>query len=293
MLLTVAPAAKGIFDKAITQSGSLFFYNNPEKSAKIAEMFIQLSGAKNMGELMKKSADEIKNIYQKLSEMRGLSFMDFIPTCEGKFLPLNPGQALKNGAAKDIKFIIGTTADEWRYFLLADKNLFKIFREEPEKNSPVLTRYKAQTAEEIYKSWLKNHPDSEDTYGDFLTQLDWRVSQELAAEYQSNFDDVYYYLFSQHSAIENLRSCHGIDLPFTFNTADDVEPNPKQDFVKVIQSTWATFATTGNPNNELIPHWKKYSAQNRQTMEFNSKGCILHKDLNTENLDALRYIYEN
>ena len=62
MLLTVTPAAKNIFQKAIAQSGHSFAYSTPEKSAQLAEIFMQDSGAKNIGDLMKKSADEIRNI---------------------------------------------------------------------------------------------------------------------------------------------------------------------------------------------------------------------------------------
>ena len=140
---------------------------------------------------------------------------------------------------------------------------------------------------------MKNRPDTDDTYGDFATQLDWRVGQELTAEYQSKFNDVYYYLFSEWSPVEILRSCHAVDLPFTFNNPDELNPNPAPNLVKQVQSTWAAFAATGNPDNETIPHWEKYSAGNRQTMELNSKGCVCHKDLNTDNLNALRYVYES
>ncbi len=293
MLLTITPAVKNLFQKAITQSGHVGFYNQPENSAKLAEMFMDLSGAKKTGDLMKKSAVELKNIYEKLSEARGFGLGDYLPTCDGKFLPSDPFKALKDGAARGIKFLTGTTADEWRCFLLAAENLFDLFRAEPEKNSPILSRYKARTNEEIYRDWLNGRPDTDDTYGDFATQIDWRVGQELTAEYQSKFEDVYYYLFSEQSPIEILRSCHAVDLPFTFNNSDDLYPNPPQNLVKQVQASWTAFAATGNPDNEVIPHWEKYSANNRQTMELNSKGCVCHKDLNTQNLNALRYVYEN
>lgn len=172
-------------------------------------------------------------------------------------------------------------------------NFFEIFRDDPKKISPIMQRNKSNIPEKIYQDWLKNRPDTPDTYGDFATQIDWRVGQELAAEYQSNFGDVYYYLFSEESPDEKLRSCHAVDLPFTFNVGDHIVPNPNPKLVKVIQSSWAAFAATGNPDNEFIPHWEKYTVNNRQTMELNSKGCILHKDLNTENLNALRYLYED
>ncbi|MBR1646369.1 MAG: carboxylesterase family protein [Selenomonadaceae bacterium] len=295
MLLTVIPAAKGLFQKVIPQSGHVYFYNEPEISAQLAETYMSFTGAKTVGDLMKKSGVELKNLYEKLINSRdGSNISDFLPTCDGKFLPTNPFKALKDGAARGIKFLTGTTADEWRAFLLGGDTFFEVFRNDPEKISPVLRRYRAQTSQEIYQAWLKNRPDTENNFADFVTQTDWRVGQEVVSEYQSAFDDVYFYLFSEQAPIEMLGACHAFDLPYTFNISfDEIGFAPNQNLVKAIQASWAAFAATGNPDNELIPHWEKYSAGNRQTMELNSKGCVCHKDLNTDNLNALRYVYED
>ena len=293
MLLTVIPAAKGLFQKVIPQSGCLDFYNEPEISAQTAEKFMTFSGAKTVGDLMKKSAVELQQLYAKyLLTSDGPNLVEFAPTCDGKFLPRDPLKALRDGAASGIKFLTGTTADEWRAFLLGDENFFKIFRSNPGKISIALRRYQAQTPEEVYKKWLNGRPDTEDNFADFVTQVDWRVGQELSSEYQSKFADVYFYLFSESSPIEMLGSCHAFDLPYTFNVSSE-EFTPNQNLVRSIQASWAAFAATGNPDNEFIPHWEKYSATNRQTMELSSKGCVCHKDLDTQNLNALRYVYEN
>ena len=293
MLLTVIPEAKGLFQKVIPQSGCLDFYNEPEISAQFTEKFMKFSGAKKVSDLMKKSAVELQQLYAKyLLTSDEPNLNEFAPTCDGKFLPRDPFKALRDGAASGIKFLTGTTADEWRAFLLGDENFFKTFRSNPGKISIALRRYKAQTPEEVYKKWLNGRPDTDDTYGDFVNQVDWRVGQEISSEYQSKFADVYFYLFSEPSPIEMLGSCHAFDLPYTFNVSSE-EFTPNQNLVKAIQASWATFAATGNPNNEFIPHWEKYSANNRQTMELNSKGCVLHKDLNVKNLNSLRYVYES
>ena len=293
MLLTVIPEAKGLFNKVIPQSGHVDFYSEPEISAQVAEKFMAFCGAKKIGDLMKKSGVELQQLYEKyLYNSDGSNLADFLPTCDGKFLPKNPFQALKDGAARDIKFLTGTTADEWRAFLLGDENFFGIFRAAPGKISPVFRRYKAQNAESAYKKWLNGRSDSDMTYGDFVTQVDWRVGQEIISEYQSQFADVYFYLFSEPSPIEMLGSCHALDLPYTFNVSSE-EFALNQNLVRAIQASWAAFAATGNPDNEYIPHWEKYSVGNRQTMELNSKGCVCHKDLNNQNLNALRYLYES
>ena len=124
--------------------------------------------------------------------------------------------------------------------------------------------------------------------------MDWRVGQELIAEYQSAFDDVYFYLFSQESPDENLGSCHALDLPFVFNNpSPGIEPNPSPELVKQVQAAWCSFAATGNPNNDFIPTWKKYTTADRQTMEINSEAWTCHKDLNVDNLTELRGVYED
>ncbi len=291
MLLTITPAAKNLFNKAIPQSGHLSFYNTPKDSAETAEKFLAESGVKTVGELVKKSAAEIKDIYLKISS-GGIAENPsaYLPTCDGKFLPKNPLQALKEGAARGIKFLTGNVADEWRLWLQFDENFFQKVRANPKKFSPVFSRYKAKTYEGAYKNWLENRPDNEENFIDFAVQADWRIGQEISAEYQAQFEDVYFYVFT-HQLNETLRACHDSDLPYTLNALDGL-PNAAPNLAKQIQAAWAAFATTGNPNNEFIPRWEKYSAQNRQTMDLNSKGFTCQKDLNTENLNALRYIYE-
>ena len=292
-LLSIIPVTKGLFNKAIFQSGNAGMHNKPEYTAQLAERFMELGGAKNMGDMMKKSAAELEQLCEKFSEIYfAENTSAYLPTCDGKFLPLNPLQTLKDGAAKGIKFLAGTTADEWRYFLYYGESFFEILRNNYKEMSPFRKKSTLNT-DEIYKQWLKNRPDNDENFMAFINNLDWQVGQELSAEYQSKFEDVYFYLFSEWSPLENVRSCHTVDLPYTFNVGNNKVPNPNQNLVKIVQKSWAAFATTGNPNNEFIPHWEKYSAKNRQTMELNSKGCTLHKDLNTENLNELRYVYED
>ncbi len=294
MMLTIIPAAKDLFGKAIPQSANSYMYNTPEYSAEVAQTYMKMGGAKNMRDMLKKSSDELRILFETVRKARITETVkDYLPTADEKFLPKNPFKALKDGDARGIKFLTGTTADEWRYWFEYFDNFFEVFRDNPKSFSPVMVKYNARTSQEIYGAWLNGRPDTLDNFEVFVNQIDWRVGQELAAEYQSAYDDTYYYLFSEWSPDEKLRSCHAVDLPYTFNVGDDIVPNPKQNLVKAVQATWAAFAATGDPNNEFIPHWEKYSASNRQIMELNSKGCVCHKDLNTSNLKALRYLYED
>ncbi len=294
MMQMVIPAAKGLFGKAIPQSANSYMYNTPEYSAELAQVYMDTAGAKTMRDMMKKSSAELEQLYETVMHARiKQTVKDYLPTADGKFLPRDPFKALKTGDARGIKMLTGTTADEWRYWFFYFDNLFEVFRDNPKNLSPIMLKYTAKTPQEIYGAWLNGRLDTLENFEVFVENVDWRVGQELATEYQSAFDDAYLYLFSEPSPDEKLRSCHAVDLPFTFNNPDELHPNPPQNLVKQVQTTWTAFATTGNPDNETIPHWEKYSAANRQTMELNSKTCACHKDLNTQNLEALRYLYED
>ena len=297
MILSVTPAAKGLFQKAIPESGPSRMANTSHHVAGLVEDFLRLSGTRKTSELMQKSGAELRDIYLKLFELRiKTAHSDYIPAGDGKFIPSDPFTAMRNGAARGIKFLTGINAYEWGYWLLYSPDYFKNFHETHERISPTMKRYKARTAKtdvEVYQAWLNGRPATDENYMDFINQVDWRVGQELDAENQSKFEDVYYYLFSEETARKELGSFHGLELGYVFNSAP---PEPWSTFnpqlVKQIQASWAAFAANGTPDNEFIPHWEKYTADNRYTMELNSKGCVLHKDLNTENLNALRYLYE-
>ncbi len=292
IFLMVTPAAKNLFHKAIVQSGHLAFYHTPEQSAKLAAEFMELGGYKNMRELMNKPTKEIMLTYEKLCEKRLFTTeVDYFPTCDGKFLPTHPLRALKDGAAAGIKLLTGTTAEEYRYWNLYDENFTANIEEFHSQITPLIYEGEIFLDKEIYHMWEKNHPN--ENYLEFANQINWRVGQELAAEYQSAFDDVFFYLFSQKSPNELLGSCHAIDLPFVFDTRDkQLDANPPAHLVKEVQAAWTSFAKTGNPGNALIPTWKKYTADDRQTMEINSAAWTCHKNLNTANLTELRHVYE-
>ena len=48
-----------------------------------------------------------------------------------------------------------------------------------------------------------------------------------------------------------------------------------------ISKTWATFARSGNPANDLIPAWPAYDTRTRATMVFNDE-CRVENDPNAE-----------
>ena len=301
MFQMILPDANKLFHKAIAQSGTLGYYHSFDESAELAEKFMALGGYKDMRDIVDLPAAELIKTYLALMQTRLIEWeSDYCPTADGKFLPLHPYKALKDGAARGIKLLTGTNADEFRYWSLYFPGMMKNIR--PFHEEFIANIYEGKflpDVDEGYRKWRELHPelnslDDSERYMEFMNQLNWRVPQELAAEYQSAFDDTFFYLFSQKSPIEGLGSCHSIELPFVFGLGDkELDPKPSAKLIKQVQSAWATFAATGNPSTQLVPAWKKYSADDRQTMEINASGWTCRKDLNADNLAQLRHFYED
>lgn len=300
-LLMVTPAAKGLFHKVIAESGPMQLYETPEHSASFAAEFMELCGCNNMGEMMAKPSAELVAPYHAFCERHYYEVeLLFAPTCDGKFLPRHPLQELKDGAAKEIKLLTGNTENEYNYWGLYYENLEHEMPVFHEAMMPIMFDEKYHDREVLYQRWQKDHGDLDAgaRYLEFMVQMDFRVGQELMAEYQSAFNDVYMYLFTYKSKVPALGSCHAIEVPFVFHHLDSESglsftgPEPPSHLADETQAAWVSFAASGNPNNPLNPEWKPYKAEDREIMEINDKQWACHKDLNTKNLEGIRHVYE-
>ena len=65
---------------------------------------------------------------------------------------------------------------------------------------------------------------------------------------------------------------HASDIQLVFDNIDKLGATAigpqAQKMANIMSETFIEFARTGNPNNKLIPEWKKYSMENRETMVF-------------------------
>ena len=96
---------------------------------------------------------------------------------------------------------------------------------------------------------------------------------------------VYNYVFAFESRIfSGMLAGHTCDVPFALaNTAYDeslTDPVFTPVLEREMSSAWVSFAGYGDPNNPLIPEWKRYDSDNRYTMVFScrircSKGSEL------------------
>ena len=117
MFLMISPKAKGLFQKAIAESGTTTFSRTKEQAAKYTKRFMELAGVKNVDGLRKLSLSKILELEMKLMEKDPYEAdWIFAPVMDDIIVPANPFRAFEEGAAAKIPLLNGTTYDEYRYW---------------------------------------------------------------------------------------------------------------------------------------------------------------------------------
>lgn len=119
--LLVVKEAENLFKRVIAQSGCVnFTYTHADfKRRGQTAMLMELTGAKNMDDLMKIPESELlEALYKEDAGGSSLANHHNLPLRGAdSIIPEDPLTAIKNGAGKNIDFLIGTNTDENRYFI--------------------------------------------------------------------------------------------------------------------------------------------------------------------------------
>jgi para-nitrobenzyl esterase len=106
----------------------------------------------------------------------------------------------------------------------------------------------------------------------------------------------YSYIYAWRTPVLNGRpgAFHAAELAFTFDNAElcDHYSGGSTEAIalsKKISTAWVSFARTGNPNHDGLPHWPTYTSERRATMQFD-RQCEVRN--NPESL-GLRLIAES
>jgi len=290
--LCAMPAAKGLFQRVISQSPPLV---DPIPDESPTKNLMNKLGIKegDIDTLREIPVAEIIKVQDKIS--KGLD-TGFRPQIDGETLPIHPLKAFQSGECKNIDLMMGTTLDEFTIFVTTDPSLSKINDEQS------LIRILAQIG--IEKKKIKNilmtyKKAREGKYSNepkqlliaLLTDMIFRIPTLCLLEDQSkNQPNTYSYLFTWVSPAFNgaLGSFHGLETVYVFRQLDDPELKPliglkpNYNLSSKIKAAWTSFARNGNPNNDQLPQWPTYEINNRATMIFGEKIEVLNAPFDQE-----------
>jgi para-nitrobenzyl esterase len=266
-VLMAMPAARGLFHRAVCQSGvirtSATGLSVPDR-AKATEETSRLLKALELG------SHQIRQL-QQLPIDRLRIPGNFAPVVGTVDFPEEPNKAIAKGSAR-VPYIVGCTKYEAQFQLAVAGVDPKTVTDEQ-----LMQRARGISGEktgELVAGYRKNYPNY--TPGEILVRLmsdGTRLASIKAAEahIKAGGAPTYMYLFTWESPrMASWQSAHGIDCSFYFGNTEFLGmskglPDAQQLAVKA-SSAWATFARSGKPSNPALGNWPEYTLEKRPTM---------------------------
>ncbi len=288
-VLMAMPPAKGLFHKAIVESGSTLRVSTTDEADAAARKFLaQLKiSPDHVDDLQKVPMQEMLDA---MRAMTGPNSIRLGPVVDGRSLPRQPFDPDAPAQTANVPMLIGTNGTESSVLLgMADSSLFNLdeatMRSKLKSYLHLADDAQLDSLIAVYKKGLPNSSPS-DIYFAITTDRMMRMNAITQAERKSaqHAAPAYMYIFAWRSPVlgGKLRSPHGIELSFVFDNTDktpgmngtgaDLGP-----LAAKVSGAWAAFARTGNPSTSSLPHWPAYSSETRATMIFNDE-CYLVND---------------
>lgn len=300
--LLATPCAKGLFHKAIVQSGSMLRTMESKYSRKIGIATVRNLGldASSIdkisevpyGELLAAGEKAIAQVKAEADRDGVASFIfGWAPTVDGAVLPSQPFDPQAPAISADIPMIIGTTRHEFSMttYVPALRNAGR------EEVIGILKGRYGEGTERFLELFAKAYPGSKPADmldADFVFRPS-AIEQALRKSLQGAAP-VYMYMFNWESPVLDgiLRSTHCMEIPFVFNNADrhaSMTGGGAQamKLASKMSHCWAEFARCGKPSAEGLPEWEPFEAEKRAVMFFDNT-CKMSYSHDKELMDFIR-----
>lgn len=290
------PLAKGLFRRAIAQSGAGHHAIAPETARGIGQYLAERLGVAPTHEalagvpvdrLLQAQVELSAEVFAHPDPQRwgevAANLMPFEPVIDGKTLPIRPIDALAAGAGADIDVMVGTTTEEERLFIVPNGSIDFITEE---VLAGTVAAY-GLPVEQTIATYRAARPDARagDLFEAIVTDWFFRIPAiRLAETHTRGSGSTYMYEFAWRSPQFDgrLGACHALELPFVFDTLDKegfeglMGNNGPQSLADAMHAAWVSFATRGDPG------WRQYDSTRRATMCFNITQELLNDPRSAE-----------
>lgn len=264
------PSARGLFHKAIIQSG-------PSRTA--TPLADATATARRVMDLVHVSTvDALQQVpfADLLAAVDGAGLTGLMrPVVDGTVIPQDMFVGRSTPSAVGVPLMIGSNRDEQIYFSRNED----ISRDMDE--AELLERIRAmygRDAEPLIGEYRKSRPGST-PWQLYIAIGSARMgygSIQLAEVHQASAP-VYLYMFEFEASRQSLAT-HAAEVRFAFGNASD-RPNAMPGAAVVedaMSNAWIAFARTGNPSHHGIPQWPVYDVSTRPTMVFDVESRVVN-----------------
>ena len=276
--LLITPLAKGLFNKAILESGSFQAIRDKDTAKKVTERFLKAAkiNKDNKEKLFSLSCEEILDAQNKMSNSEVGMLQVFGPVIDGEVFPYGPIEAIDKGVGPMVPLLIGTNLKEANFYLFLSEDLRN-------KKEECIKDIFGENYKNVFKSYNRDKTSDTDdnSWQEVLTNYMYKLySYRLANKFSSLGEDVYLYRFDWSG---NIGPCHGQELPFVFKVTGN-EPilfSLKEEDLPLgekMNMYWKNFIKNGDPNGSGLIYWNKLTEEDKSLIVFN-------KEITTERLN--------
>ncbi len=290
--LMAMPAAKGLFHRAIAQSGAQLRGATREHATRAAEQFLAKLG------LQKNQLDRLQQLpWQKIQaaffsepDIQGLGNG---PVVDSQSLPRDQWSPDAPATSADVPLMIGSTEteDAWS----DPPPPLEMPEEEMMTRVRRIARNDDAKARELVALYRKTHPGISNTDVWLIMNADntRRANVQTLGELKSaqGTAPAYAYYFAWRSPVHKgqMKAYHTLDIPFVFNNVDIAASmtgsgQERYALAHRMSAAWAAFARTGNPNHADIPHWPAFTPSGRATIIWNNEVKVVNDPHREERL---------
>jgi len=284
-VLLAMPKARGLFHRAVIQSGASVRVSTRERGAALAEAALQQLGVArdSLDKLQTLPVEQLIAAITPAKQAVGRSPLplldryDFGPVVDGNDLPQQPCDPEPAGFSDDIPLLIGDTKDEATRFLADDDAVWDRTLTEAQLRER-LSAIAGKEADRLFDLYRTRDPGANpaELLIAALTHGQFWIRSALFAERKSAKRAAPVYMYSlawETPAFEGrLKAPHALDLSFVFDTTEVAEATAgapgARELAAIMSASWIAFARSGKPQTDASPNWPVYSADQRAVMVF-------------------------
>ena len=244
--LALVDGSHQYFNKVISLSGTPGLSRSTEAAIACTHDLMEALDCKTVADLQNLDAATLVNAATEVLPLR------LAPERDGNLLPLDPWEAIANGATKDIAFLQGCNKDEMNFFLVGmggPEPFVEWATDREAKQLALLTDEEKALVDSYFKD-VKG--ESWEAHTRLLSQLMFNAPCIRLSENQTMAGgQSYTYYFTVESSVPMMKSGHSVELASLFKHPDlnkDTGRVFDETFSKTMRKMWVQFAKTGNPS---------------------------------------------